>query len=124
MTGKKSKKKPKIVKKSTLDKLWSLKIKERAGFKCEICGTTENLNSHHIIGRRNHAVRWFLPNGICLCVQHHMGSLSAHQNSPWFMAELVRIRGVDSINDLMIKAREIFKWKKNTEEIKEQLNDN
>ena len=55
-----------------LDKLWSEKVKERAGNKCEYC-LEENvwLNSCHIIGRANRATRWDLENGISLCFYHH-----------------------------------------------------
>ena len=57
-----------------LDKLWSLKVKERAKFKCEYClaGEDKILNSCHIIGRRNRSTRWDLENGMCLCYSHHM----------------------------------------------------
>ena len=36
-----------------LDNLWSKVVKKLAGYRCEVCGKTENLNSHHIIGRTN-----------------------------------------------------------------------
>jgi len=68
-----------------LDIAWSLAVKKRAGYKCEVCGKTDTLNSHHIVGRRNHTVRWELDNGVCLCVSHHkFGLQSAHEDSPWF----------------------------------------
>lgn len=41
-----------------LDKVWSERIKIKAGYKCEVCGTTRALNSCHIIGRRYRSTRW------------------------------------------------------------------
>lgn len=56
-----------------LDKAWSLRVKELAHFRCQYC-LKENvhLNSAHIIGRRNHSVRWDVRNGMCLCYNCHM----------------------------------------------------
>ena len=55
-----------------LDKLWSLLVKHRAGWRCEYCGSREKvLNSHHIYSRSNRSTRWDLENGVCLCGKHH-----------------------------------------------------
>lgn len=68
-----------------LDDAWSLTVKEVANFRCEVCGKRSPLNSHHIIGRRNFALRWELKNGVCLCVScHKFGNQSAHSNPLWF----------------------------------------
>lgn len=75
---------------STLDTLWSEIIKLRAGNKCEYCGKTTYLNSHHIFSRSNMSVRWDLENGVCLCAGHHMlSNFSAHK-SPLEFAEWLR----------------------------------
>ena len=42
-----------------LDTIWSKKVKEKAGYKCEVClEEGVYLNSCHIIGRRYRATRW------------------------------------------------------------------
>jgi len=95
----KKKEKKKKVKLSTLknkaDGLWSVKVKEIHGFKCAICGKVHGapntkgkktyLNSHHIEGRKNYALRWDVLNGIPLCTLHHdLGISSAEQSPLWF----------------------------------------
>jgi hypothetical protein len=77
--------------------LWSPLVKERAKNKCEVCGATENLQSHHIIGRSNWRLRWELKNGCCLCAKHHEfdSHQSAHKNSPWFNEWLKKYRPKD-----------------------------
>jgi len=64
------------------DKAWALKIKERDGFKCIVCGSTQYLNSHHLFPRERKDTKYDLLNGVCLCVKHHMFSrvISAHNN--------------------------------------------
>ena len=61
------------------DKLWSETV--RSEWRCAYCWSTENLNAHHIVGRRNKATRWLPVNWICLCSLHHTFSsdFSAHQ---------------------------------------------
>jgi predicted restriction endonuclease len=97
----------------TLDKQWSLLVKYKAGYKCEVCGKTQHqtrLNSHHIIGRRNKMTRWDLRNGVCLCVRHHkFGIQSAHEDSPWFNVWLEKYRKEDLEYVNSIK-NQIKKW--------------
>lgn len=70
--------------KNKLDKLFSEKIAERDK-ECQLCGSFETLNTHHIVGRRNHYLRWDLSNGILLCSGcHTFKTNSAHQNPRWF----------------------------------------
>lgn len=120
--GKYVSKKRRAKTKGGLDKVWSVIVKHKAGGKCEICGKTENLNSHHIIGRRNHATRWYIPNGVCLCVKHHLfGIESAHQNMIWFMNKMRKLRGDELLNNLLERGKTICKWKKEIEVIQEHL---
>jgi len=68
--------KNKIIKrlKNKLLSIWSLKIKERAGMKCEVdgCSTGNLLNSHHVESYLlNSELRYDLRNGVCLCQSHH-----------------------------------------------------
>ena len=98
-----------------LDKAWGLTVRERANNLCEICSRPGN-NPHHIIGRRNHSLRWDLKNGICLCAGcHTFGTKSAHQNPLWFLDQLDK--GV--LEYLRKKQNEIKKWK--TWELEELL---
>ena len=64
------------------DKAWALKIKERDGFKCIVCGSDHYLNSHHLIPRERKDTKFDINNGVTLCVKHHMFSreISAHNN--------------------------------------------
>ena len=63
-------------------KEWALAVKERDGFKCTICGRTDYLDSHHIIGRENKELRFNVDNGITLDKNHHRFSreISPHKN--------------------------------------------
>jgi ribosomal protein S14 len=80
--------------KKKLDKLWSEKIRQKG--RCEICGRKENLNSHHIIGRRSLNLRWDIRNGCCLCPACHTFSTnSAHQNPLFFLDWLKKHRPDD-----------------------------
>lgn len=63
------------------DDLWSLKVKEKFGFKCAISGQSDvKIESHHLIGRKNSNYRYDINNGICLSAWHHTlgNSISAH----------------------------------------------
>ena len=51
------------------DDLWS-KLIRSIGY-CEICGSNNTLNAHHVIGRANYATRYLKENGVCLCVNCH-----------------------------------------------------
>ena len=64
-----------------MDKLWSEIVKIRAGHKCEYCGSTKNLNSHHVFTRVNASLRWDVDNGVCLCADHHRFNREAVHNA-------------------------------------------
>lgn len=53
------------------DKLWSEYIKKRDK-RCQRCGTTQNLESAHIISRTHTTLRHHPDNGIALCHKCHM----------------------------------------------------
>jgi endogenous inhibitor of DNA gyrase (YacG/DUF329 family) len=93
-------------KKNTVDVLWAKLVKILAGNKCEYCGITTYLNSHHIFSRTNHSVRWDENNGVCLCAKHHvLGSFSAHKAPLEFAEWLKDKRGDTWYNELRIKAK-------------------
>lgn len=81
--------------KNKADRLWSERIRERNNGKCEVCGRPAT-NPHHIIGRKNLALRHDLRNGCLLCYQCHVGSkVSAHNDPLWFMDWVERERPTD-----------------------------
>lgn len=89
-----------------LDTAWSLLVKMKAGYKCIKCGKRKSLNSHHIYSRSNKGVRWYVQNGICLCVNHHIGvDFSAHKTPNDFTFWLVEVFGRKFIDDLSIRAK-------------------
>ncbi len=94
-----------------LDKSWSILVKLIAGMKCEYCGDTRQLNSHHIYGRGNRSTRWDVDNGICLCVSHHTFSnnFSAHQTPIRFTDWLTAKVGIKFITKLNAKAHKTEK---------------
>ena len=103
-----AKKKTRTSKKRKLDRLWSTLVKERANHKCEYCGKTTHLNSHHIFSRNNHSVRWDLENGVCLCPSHHvLGNFSAHKAPIEFSEWLKETRGEEWFNNLRVKAKTV-----------------
>lgn len=85
--------------KKKLDTLWSQIIRSKGS--CEVCGKTENLNAHHLIGRRDLSLRWELMNGVCLCAGCHTFKLrSAHQDPIWFHQWLLENKGQDYLDEL------------------------
>jgi hypothetical protein len=107
------------IKKNHIDRLWMIFIKLRAQEKCEYCGKTEHLNSHHIFSRSNMGMRWDIDNGVCLCVGHHVfGLFSAHKAPLDFAEWLKEKRGNEWFERLRVKSRNIIKL---TEYDKEQI---
>ena len=83
-------------------------VKERAGYKCEYCGKTEYLNSHHVFSRTNYSVRWDVNNGVCLCAGHHvLGNFSAHKAPLEFADWLKGKRGEEWYGKLLLKAKKV-----------------
>lgn len=51
-------------------KLWSAQIRAVGG--CEICGSSDSLNAHHLLSKSVWPhLRYDLSNGVCLCAGHH-----------------------------------------------------
>lgn len=106
-----------------LDDAWSLAVKIKAEYKCEVCGKKDTLNSHHIVGRRNRQTRWDVKNGVCLCVKHHkFGIESAHEDPLWFKEWLEDKRWEDYAYLYTVK-NQIKKWTlEDMEELLSKLN--
>ena len=94
-----------------LDDAWSKKVKELAGYKCEYCGKTSPLNSHHIYSRSKKSTRWDVDNGVCLCVGHHTfsSSFSAHKTPLEFVEWVKAYRGDVWFHFLCLKANATVK---------------
>jgi len=108
MTRKYRKRTPRKKLEDKLDKKWSEIILSKG--KCEVSGSQESLNPHHIVGRRNRRLRWDLRNGCCLNSGYHvLRSQSAHQDSIWFMKWLDENRPRDK-EYLERVEHEIVKW--------------
>lgn len=110
------------------DTLWSKII--RLAWKCEYCGTKDNLNAHHIFTRHSKNTRYSLINGICLCSKHHVFSdeFSAHKTPVEFTYWLENYKGKAYIDELRLKTNTTFKitpeWLQNTIEEFKQILDN
>ena len=52
---------------------WAKKVKERDGYQCKKCGSSEKLESHHIIAwKDNKDLRFDISNGITVCRSCHL----------------------------------------------------
>jgi hypothetical protein len=96
-------KRKKNIQNKLLDTLWSKAVKILDNNKCVHCGSSEHLNSHHIIGRRNFAVRWEVINGVTLCPKCHVYSskFSAHQTPTIFTDWIKEKKGLDWYDELI-----------------------
>lgn len=94
-----------------LDTLWAKAVKKRAGDRCEKCFRTENLQSHHVVGRRNKTLRHIVSNGCSLCAKHHMW---AEQNGVDFAKWILEKRGEAWWNYLQVQARQLKTFKEFT----------
>lgn len=107
-----------------LDDAWAKLVKLKANMKCEHCGKTTGLNSHHIFSRSKKSTRWDVDNGVCLCVGCHVFSskFSAHKTPTEFTFWLVKEKGRIFIDLLTLRANKIVKWHKfEKEELLEEL---
>ena len=80
-------KKEKLVSLSTIKKTlyadWALRVKQEDGWKCTLCGSTDNLTAHHWYCSDHfaHAARYCLGNGVTLCYACHIRSV--HTRADW-----------------------------------------
>ena len=104
--------------KKKADQLWSKLILLKGS--CEVCGKRENLNAHHIVGRRNLRLRYDLKNGVCLCAGHHTLRMdSAHQDPIEFMFWLMNHRPDDY--NYLVENKETLEFNADYEEIIREL---
>ncbi len=113
------------MKNSDCDKLWSNAVKARAGNRCEVCGETNELASHHFFHRWNKSVRYNIENGFCLCRKCHCKSseFSAHLTPFAFGQWAIQQRGQDWFLSLSKEKNQSKKFTiAEMEEIYEKLN--
>jgi len=95
-----------------LDKLWSLKVREKC--QCEWCdriGDIKTFDAHHLRGRGSYSTRWDLDNGVCLCsgchrFRVHMDTLIASQ----LVEKLKKKRGKAWYPNLVKKSNRVIKF--------------
>ena len=87
------------------DKLWADLIKARDG-KCIYCGSSINLNAHHIFTKGRHGnLRWNIDNGVTLCAKCH--TYGVHINPAPYMLKIIEYVGMGTMD----KLREAAKFK-------------
>ena len=74
---------------STYDKKWSLLVRERDGYRCQVCGKQKDkftAHAHHYIRRGIVPTRLMVENGITVCFQCHTANhtFSAHRTPEAF----------------------------------------
>jgi len=106
------KKLPKSRGRNFCDDLWSTLVKLRDENKCMICGSTELINSHHLISRRVFRYRWDTNNGVSVCPKCHEFSLIlSFHTSPWSTEEWMKNNRQDQYS----------KWVENRNNISEEF---
>jgi len=92
-----------------LFRLASESCREKAHFRCEICGMLkgtihpntgkpQRVEAHHVMSRSNKdsPLKFDMRNLICLCTEHHKtGRYSAHKHGIWFSDQFRKIRPKD-----------------------------
>jgi hypothetical protein len=71
-------------------KKWSHEVRERDGHKCKNCGTSENLEAHHLIPwKMNEQLRYEISNGMTVCGSCHakLEGRGYHNRGKKFTAE-------------------------------------
>ena len=87
-------KKEKLVSLSTIKKTlyadWALRVKQGDGWKCALCGSTDNLTAHHWYCSDHfaHAARYCIGNGVTLCYACHIRSV--HTRADWVTINKIR----------------------------------
>lgn len=91
-----------------LDRLWSQKVLEDS--KCFLCGKPADDPHHFRTKKHGFSVRWYIPNGIPLCRQHHNAHVySAHLKPDWFNTQVKAMKGQEYIDEMEHQSNKIFK---------------
>ena len=91
---------------------WALRVKKRDGFRCLLCGSTENLTAHHwyVCDHHAHAARYCVDNGATLCYACHIRGV--HQRADWMsvneVSDAVRLAPDFDIRNIdLLRAEEL-----------------
>lgn len=80
---------------------WSLRVRSRDGFKCLLCGATENLTAHHFYcsDHHAHAARYAIANGATLCYACHIRGIHTRADyvSVMRLAEALKLSNEDML---------------------------
>jgi len=118
----KKREKKKLIKEN--DILWSLIVRKRDGYVCQLCRyffetgvkdeepiPSKYMAAHHIFGRSKKATRWDTRNGITLCYYHHRFYIHGGKMTPSEMAEFYEwFLGKDTYEELEQKSRETVRF--------------
>lgn len=96
-----------------VDILWSLVVRERAIYECEMhgCGGRQcggGAQAHHIFGRYM-AVRWDLDNGICLCGSHHLHYVHSGNTQARAQEDIRELIGEDRYQKVLLDSHKTGK---------------
>lgn len=65
--------KKRVIKKDPLLLEWKLEVCRKVGFVCQLCGSTKQIEAHHIKEKRNFPeLKYDVSNGMCLCHDCHV----------------------------------------------------
>jgi hypothetical protein len=67
---------------------WALRVKQRDGWKCLLCGCEDNLTAHHwyVSDHHAHAARYCVDNGATLCYACHIRAVHTRADYVTVMA--------------------------------------
>jgi hypothetical protein len=72
-----------------LDRLCGLIVKERDGWACRNCKSTDRPQWAHYFSRRYHGLRWDVRNSCCLCARcHYYYTARPHEWEAWLQNKL------------------------------------
>lgn len=93
-----------------VEELWKEVCKQRDGYRCQYCGSTNTLQVHHIVSRVNSSTFFDINNGITLCKNCH----SKVSFNPTFRFEfqnfLAHKYGQEFLDELERKSKIPKKW--------------
>lgn len=106
--------------KDELEELWKLICLKRDNFTCQYCGNKKDLQVHHIISRSNMNTKFDIENGITLCKKCHTKISVNPTSRTEFMIWYIKKFGIEKLEELQKRAREIKRWK--VGELEDEIN--
>lgn len=105
MKKKRRKRRPITILAAKCHKLWSKRVRERANFLCECCGSNEYVQAHHIEDKKlNPHLRYDTRNGVSACAKcHKFGKASFHRGFVFAYLFLIKHRYDDLMYLIQVK---------------------